>query len=252
MPINKIVESPRKLSTISLEFRNQDLEAKYKSVLALCEKLKTLPRAYETKHRIPDEYERVRAQFYINKLSAKNRGELPKSEWHWIDKIEKFLPIKTRLTESLNAILKEAKKIGAIPKYVILPDGNPSMHWSRIKQIPDTDLSVVEILTRDAIELFTPAPKKSQSDKLRDVLNFCNTNGRTPNNHSSIVVEKQLADLLVTTNTAYKKHGLDADLLAVYKKIIQFKLTLPLPQGKIKLNRLTNLAKELGLDVPNG
>ena len=203
-------------SDTAKQFRALTREEKFKSVLAMCNELGTIPKTYSTKNHTPSESERVHGQFFINMQSAMNRGRLPHMYIDYItaileygnrvnistkiDRVYVFFRTNKRLPTHKNddvTLMNQWKSIKSL---------DIQAHSAELTQVRQTKLTKM-------IEFSVQTMPKSKLEKLTDLLNFCTENNRTPRQHSSNPDEKKLASFLSTIKQGIKTKPLHQRLV---------------------------------------
>ena len=206
----------------TMEFRNLNRDDKFESVYALCQELGRMPRTYTSKKIQPTQYERVRAQFIVNMISARNRGELGKHDMEMLTKLESQL-------ESYRKHIKVSDKITAVYEFYVknnrLPNESDGIyfHWNRIKFIAPANVpSDFRENLRTLQAAKKPIQKKTRIERLNEILTFCESSGRSPKQHSGNEIEQNLANFISTTSQRLKNNTLTADEIVLYNKIRTF------------------------------
>lgn len=212
-------------SDTTKQFRALTREEKFKSVLAMCNTLGTIPKTYSTKNHTPSESERVHGQFYINMQSALNRGKLPKMYINYIKAISEYgnrVDVGEKI-DLVHAFFCDNKRLPTHKN----DDVTLMNQWKSIKSIDtQTDNTQLTKCRRkkltELISFSIQSMPKSKHAKLTDLLNFCIENNRTPRQHSLNPDEKKLADFLSTIKQGIKTKPLPPELNALYQRITTF------------------------------
>lgn len=212
-------------SDTAKQFRALSREEKFKSVLAMCNELGTIPKTYSTKNHTPSESERVHGQFFINMQSAMNRGRLPHMYNDYIKAISEY-GNRVDISNKIDLVYVFFRNNKRLPTHKS-DDVTLMNQWKSIKSL-DVKAHSTE-LTRGRqtklttmIEFSAHAMPKSKLEKLTDLLNFCIENNRTPKQHSANPDEKKLADFLSTIKQSIKTKPLPPELDILFHRITSF------------------------------
>lgn len=231
MTSNTKKRKSRKFCEETLQFRRLNRVDKYKSVLDLCIKTNRLPRPYETKNHKPDAYERVRGQFYVNMMVARNNGKLTNNdELLLLAKIDEYGRKSMDINQKIRYIYDFHKRNSRLPSKSHSDTMRDIQLWSRLRfallaiQEGKSSVGFDKTLQSkvDKIIAMYQINKKPKSEKLTQILDFCKSNGRTPKQHSKDQNEKRLADRLSSTKQLMKKNKLDSSCIAIMKEIMKF------------------------------
>jgi len=207
-------------SNESLEFRRLDKTEKYAKLLEFCEQNDRIPGVTDVQ-----ESERVLGQFLINNKSAFNKGMLDDWEVELLTKVIKYTPIRESRLEKLLRIRDFCVKNEKTPAQ---SSKNPDE--KKLGQLLNTvknsmkknKFTPEEHDVYEVISSYKSKYQKSRKSKLEEVLEFCQTNGRTPRQHVTNLTEKRHAEFLSTSNILYNKGTLEPDCIPILEEISLF------------------------------
>ena len=183
-----------KFSDETLKFRALSRDAKFASLIALCKTLGHFPHPYTSKKHTPDDYERVRAQFYVNMMSKKVRNELNDHDLANLAKVDKFRPKRLTIEQKIDLVYQFVSLHGHLPNAEDSDDISDALRSIRTGD-PET-LSIEHKKKMDAILHIGSTIKKTLTERLVEILAFCESRERTPKQHTLDRSEKHLADSL--------------------------------------------------------
>lgn len=209
-------------------FRKLDRHAKFESVLELCKKLGHIPRTYKSKRHNPNQAERVRAQFFINMQSAKNRNELHEDFHKYVDDISAYGNPHLDTDEKINRLYEFFVENKRLPAVKFNDDVSYIGNWKTVKDIDTSDVAgnglskLVNNRLKKMQKFATHIAPHTRIERLNILLQFCIKNNRTPAQHSADLSEKSLADFLSTMKQVSKKKKLPSDLALIMGQVMSF------------------------------
>lgn len=210
----------RKFNRETMKFRKLSRKEKFESLLELCQTLGHIPRPYNSKKFRPNNYSRVRAQFYVNMTAARSRNELSAEDLAMLEKVEKFIPDRLSREEKIDLVTAYWNEHQKLPTQFDAPEVFDA--WKSVK------IMSLDGLTNDYLDAHKElieigvSSKKTMKEKLETILEFCIERGRTPKQHSLDKEEKQLADTLSSIKQRMKRIPLTIDEKEVLDNIIEF------------------------------
>lgn len=211
---------PRKFNSETMEFRRLTRKEKFASLLDLCKKLGHLPRPYKSKKYNPSNYDRVRAQFYVNMTAARSHGKLSEVDLKRLEMVEKFVPDRLSREEKIDLVTSYWNEHGKLPTQFDAQEVYDA--WRSIKAISLDGLAPDYVTAHaDLIEI-NRTFKKTMKERLDTILEFCIDRGRTPKQHSLDKDEKHLADTLSSIKQRMKKIPLTSEERETFDHIIEF------------------------------
>ncbi len=209
-----------KFSAETMKFRALNRDEKFQSLLELCNQLGHIPRTYSSKKYQPDDYARVRAQFYINMISAKNRGELSEHDLVNLDKIDHFRTPKLSSEEKIDLVYRFIIDTGHIPTNEDPEEITEA--WRSIRTGIPTEITPEHQKKYERIINLSVSRKKTLIDRLSYILVFCRERNRTPKQHSLDRSEKHLADSLSSIKQRTTKQKMSDDERKIFNKILKY------------------------------
>ena len=215
-----MTDEKNKFSAETMKFRALNRDEKFASLLELCEKLGHIPRPYTSKKYQPDDYARVRAQFYINMVSAKNRGELSDHDIENLTKVDAYLPKKLTSEQKIDLAYQFVSQHGHLPSAE-----DSDEHSDALRSIRTLDPgSFTNKYKKKLVAILGigGSSKKTLTERLIEILRFCMYRKRTPKQHSLDRVEKHLADSLSSIKQRTKISSMESSDKKLFIKIMKF------------------------------
>jgi hypothetical protein len=207
----------KSFSPESINFRRLSKPEKYAKLLKFCVESNRTPSTSNV-----TEDERVLGQFYTNSKSALKNDKLTKWEITELDKVYQYSSKRETRIDKLNRILKYCEANGKTPS-----QSSKNIDEKKLGQLLNTiknsakrkPLTSDELNKFDIINKYRSNYQRSRSEKLHDVLAFCEKYDRTPKQHVNNINEKQYAEFLSTTRILYTKGTLDEECKRLLKLV---------------------------------
>jgi len=204
----------KSFSSESLTFRRLSKKEKYVTLLEFCKKHNQTPRTYKR----PEE-ERVLGQFLVNTKALTKKGAHVIEKWEgvYLKEIANYEVYQKDPIIRLNEILK----------WTVFNEKTPTQSSTNTKEkklgqsLNSLKLSHKrgklnedgEILLNQILEYKTNH-QRTRDEKLKDVVEFCRTENRTPKQHVTDKNEKRLAEFLSTTKGLLKQPDFVMDTIS--------------------------------------
>lgn len=178
------------------EFKKLSTSAKYDAIIAFCKEHNTLPY-----YKSEDENERQMRSFLVNKWNIQKRFEqkkshlgIPEEELPKLAEIEKY---KETTIDKLNVVLAYCSTHKNIPSYKATTEEEETVikkmvSLKNLEHAGKLDKAEQELMGK----INSYKKKSSRLDKLTKILEFCETNKRTPKQHVEDQTEKRFGEFL--------------------------------------------------------
>lgn len=202
-------------------FKTMDKAEKYNEVANYITRFGKLP----STNGKPDD-ERTLGQFWTNAKAASKREDAKQWEIDRISVIMNSLPNKNSRMEKIKTIIEFCNTHNKTPSQSSSDDTERKLSQSlnALKILAKNgNLSLIEAELFAKIHNFRSNYQKPRSEKLKEILEFCNENDHTPRQHvKDNEVEKRMAELLSTTKALLAKDKLDVECTTLLKQILDF------------------------------
>ena len=202
-------------------FKAMDKTEKYNEVANYITRFGKLP----STNGKPDD-ERTLGQFWTNAKAASKREGAKQWELDRIAEIMNSLPNKNSRMEKIKTIIEFCSTHNKTPSQSSLDDTERKLSQSLngLKILAKNGkMSLEEAELFATIHKFRSNYQKPRSEKLKEILAFCNEHKHTPRQHvKDNETEKRMAELLSTTKALLAKDKLDAECTALLKQILDF------------------------------
>lgn len=207
----------KSFSPESINFRRLSKPEKYAKLLKFCVDMKRTPSTSNV-----TEDERILGQFYTNSKSALKNNKLTKWEITELDNVYQYSSKRETRTDKINTILTYCKRTGKTPSQSSKDENEKRLGQSlntiknSIKRNPFT---ADELIIFNKLNKYRSNYQRSRSEKLHDVLTFCEKYDRTPKQHVTNIIEKRHAEFLSTTRILETKGILDNECKRLLKLV---------------------------------